>query len=577
MESAFSSFTSAFKSESFQYWAALVGSYILIALCAVHILSHYFLQMWVYITIMCRKQSTAGMRALAFLWVLVYTVFVALLSYVSLEFVMNTKIISKNTFHFEGILGQELSKWVFYGMYSVSMIPAFYAIIVAFFSWIAIAIGERIRRKAAKAIEDFKANKKNTGERIVEVPMPLVQIIMPIYREPIENLKAAVESLCKSKYTVGRLNVMMSFDDYEISETFAQLVDYLQGRPSTSNAVRFAENYPEMINVDFKGIHFTIARFEHSGKLGTQRKTFEYLQKKYPVGNERPRLFFIDSDVVLYPETVRELSMYLEKNEDREAVTGFVFCQNAWSFNLWQYMQDAEYAEAQLLYRSAETSLGSVTVLPGVCTMIRFEALESVAGDYFYSEAAKNAFDFCHKDLGEDRYLTHLLMMKSPEKKGRLGFWMLGKCKTEAVESFWKLVNQRRRWLLATITNEALMLSTPRLWFNMFFLMLFRFFMSLKFGGLLFYVYLLDVCLSYYENDILLKVLFLALAIVPQWFVVSLLAISERRFKIILLFPIFFLFGPLFTFFFTINSILTLRNRSWGGPRAKKPTANASE
>jgi hypothetical protein len=130
----------AFKSDDFQYWAALVGSYLLISLVFIHILSHYLLQMWVYFSILLRKSSTVGMRILSLLWILVYTAFVALLTYVSLEFTINTKIISKNVFHFEGILGAEISKYVFYGMYSISMLPAFYAFIVALFSWIAIAV-----------------------------------------------------------------------------------------------------------------------------------------------------------------------------------------------------------------------------------------------------------------------------------------------------------------------------------------------------------------------------------------------------------------------------------------------------
>ena len=95
--------------------------------------------------------------------------------------------------------------------------------------------------------------------------------------------------------------------------------------------------------------------------------------------------------------------------------------------------------------------------------MVRFESLKSVAGTYFNNMNADGNVDFARTHLGEDRYLTHLLMESRPEKH-RIGFCAAAKCKTEACEGFFSLMKQRRRWYLGTMTNEIYMLTSPVIW-----------------------------------------------------------------------------------------------------------------
>ena len=67
----------------------------------------------------------------------------------------------------------------------------------------------------------------------------------------------------------------------------------------------------------------------------------------------------------------------------REALTGLITCKTSNSTNLWKLLQDTEYIESQMLQRTTEDYLGSVSCLPGALTMIRFESLQSVASHYF--------------------------------------------------------------------------------------------------------------------------------------------------------------------------------------------------
>jgi cellulose synthase/poly-beta-1,6-N-acetylglucosamine synthase-like glycosyltransferase len=115
-----------------------------------------------------------------------------------------------------------------------------------------------------------------------------------------------------------------------------------------------------------------------------------------------------------------------------------------------------------MVFRNAEALMGAVTCLPGVLTMFNFDALSEVAKDYFYQPPIESTFEFCRRYLGEDRYMTHILM----ERPGThvLGFNPRAIVKTEAPSTFYNLLRQRRRWFLGTISNEIIMLCTPLFW-----------------------------------------------------------------------------------------------------------------
>ncbi|KAI9188169.1 hypothetical protein H9P43_002560 [Blastocladiella emersonii ATCC 22665] len=356
-------------------------------------------------------------------------------------------------------------------------------------------------------------------------------------------------------------------------------VSAFNGTPSIHSASMFerrqsldfdAENCPDDYTMEYRGVQFTVCRFEHSGKLGTQRNMFERMQLELEEEGhvEDPYILFMDSDTAIMPDTVSQLVAEVQRYPQTRAVTGFVVSRNEDSYNFWRIMQDAEYIES-MIYRNAEALMGAVTCLPGVLTMFKYPVLLDVAQDYFYQAEITSTFDFARRYLGEDRYMTHLLM----ERDGthNLGFNSHAMCKTEAPSNFSNLLRQRRRWFLGTITNELIMLCTPLFWAKYPILMLTKLFQILKVGGAITYLLLVEVLFNLIFDYSTFKVdylVWLIIVIIPNWLFVTIWAISEKRLKSVIVYLPYYLFNPFFQIAILMYSFLTVRQRTWGGPRA---------
>ncbi|OAD01594.1 glycosyltransferase family 2 protein, partial [Mucor lusitanicus CBS 277.49] len=126
----------------------------------------------------------------------------------------------------------------------------------------------------------------------------------------------------------------------------------------------------------------------------------------------------------------------------------------------WTTMiQVYEYYISHYLAKAFESLFGSVTCLPGCFCMYRIRTpvknepliiSPSVVHDY-----AENHVDTLHKknllSLGEDRYLTTLMMKHFPQHK--MKFTPYAMCRTVAPDKWKVLLSQRRRWINSTIHN----------------------------------------------------------------------------------------------------------------------------
>jgi chitin synthase len=284
----------------------------------------------------------------------------------------------------------------------------------------------------------------------------------------------------------------------------------------------------------------------------------------------KPLLLFIDSDIELESTAMSHFVYDMNRNVgiNREALTGLITCKTANTWSFYKLMQDTEYIESQMLQRNTEDYLGSVSCLPGALTMVRFEALQRVAGKYFGSMTAEDNFDFNRTHLGEDRYLTHLLMEDRAEKY-RIGFCPAARCKTEGCDSFRSLMKQRRRWYLGTVTNEIYMLTSPILWRQFTGLNILISLSALKNGPLFVYVFFLEAALG---HGTLITIGFAVLIFVPIWLFVSSWAFYINRIKVAFVYPLLLLFLPILSAIFQLYGMLTFRDRKWGGPRADADT-----
>src|ERR1700722_5372820 len=123
--------------------------------------------------------------------------------------------------------------------------------------------------------------------------------------------------------------------------------------------------------------------------------------------------------------------------------------------------------------KAFESMFGGVTCLPGCFSMYRIKAPKGDAGFWVpilanpdivvhYSE---NVVDTLHKKnlllLGEDRYLTTLMLKTFPKRK--MLFVPQAICKTFVPDEFRVLLSQRRRWINSTIHNLFELVLVPDL------------------------------------------------------------------------------------------------------------------
>lgn len=129
-------------------------------------------------------------------------------------------------------------------------------------------------------------------------------------------------------------------------------------------------------------------------------------------------------------------------------------------------IQVYEYYISHHLAKSFESLFGSVTCLPGCFSMYRILTIAGkplIISNKIVHDYSHNDVDTLHKKnllhLGEDRYLTTLMMKYFPNYK--LKFTPDATCKTVAPDRWRVLLSQRRRWINSTIHNlgELMVLS----------------------------------------------------------------------------------------------------------------------
>lgn len=124
-------------------------------------------------------------------------------------------------------------------------------------------------------------------------------------------------------------------------------------------------------------------------------------------------------------------------------------------------MQVYEYFLSHHLAKAFESLFGSVTCLPGCFTMYRLRTPDThkplFISNQVIQDYSENRVDTLHMKnllhLGEDRYLTTLLLKTFPNYKTQ--FVRDAHAYTVAPDDWKVLLSQRRRWVNSTIHNLA--------------------------------------------------------------------------------------------------------------------------
>ena len=320
----------------------------------------------------------------------------------------------------------------------------------------------------------------NNGVRTYERDK-IINIIMPIYNEKPKSLLNAIESVKQLHYPKEMIHLYLSFDEgvLENGHNSSAFLAILKEFGFLESDTR------ERIDCVVDDLQISICRFKHGGKKSAQYGAFKEVEFDN-IDLENSLIFFIDSDIILKPDSLDEFTKYM-KYYDKSALTGMITCVTKNQKSFLSHYQDSEYISGQIFWRNLESYCGSTICLPGAFTILKYSFIKKVSDIYFLdgNNYTDNA-DYQRFYLGEDRYLTHLLM---EIESWQLGFCESAHCKTYAPDGLLELLKQRKRWFLGHLSNDVWMLSSIKLWKMYPLLSLFNLFNNIR--NVSIYIYLL--------------------------------------------------------------------------------------
>ncbi|KAK9763657.1 hypothetical protein K7432_009451 [Basidiobolus ranarum] len=173
-------------------------------------------------------------------------------------------------------------------------------------------------------------------------------------------------------------------------------------------------------------------------------------------------LLMVDADTKVYPDSLTRMVSCMVRDPQIMGLCGETKIAN--KRDSWVTMiQVFEYYISHHLSKAFESIFGGVTCLPGCFCMYRIKAPKGptdfwvpvLASPNIVEEYSENVIDTLHKKnlllLGEDRYLTTLMLRTFPKRK--MIFVPQAVCKTVVPDTFKILLSQRRRWINSTIHN----------------------------------------------------------------------------------------------------------------------------
>lgn len=172
-------------------------------------------------------------------------------------------------------------------------------------------------------------------------------------------------------------------------------------------------------------------------------------------------VMMVDADTKVMSPSLAKLVQVMKNDTTIMGLCGETRIANKTSS--WVTMiQVFEYYISHHMSKAFESIFGGVTCLPGCFCMYRIKAPKGgghwvpiLASPDIVDSYSENITDTLHKKnlllLGEDRYLTTLMLKTFPKRK--MVFVPHAICKTMVPDEFRILLSQRRRWINSTIHN----------------------------------------------------------------------------------------------------------------------------
>jgi chitin synthase len=173
-------------------------------------------------------------------------------------------------------------------------------------------------------------------------------------------------------------------------------------------------------------------------------------------------VLMVDADTKVFPDSLTHMLCAMVRDPEIMGLCGETKIAN--KRDSWvTAIQVFEYFISHHLSKSFESVFGGVTCLPGCFCMYRIKAPKGgqnywvpiLANPDIVEHYSENVVETLHDKnlllLGEDRYLTTLMLRTFPKRKQV--FVPQAVCKTTVPDKFSVLLSQRRRWINSTIHN----------------------------------------------------------------------------------------------------------------------------
>ncbi|ORZ19792.1 chitin synthase-domain-containing protein [Absidia repens] len=284
-------------------------------------------------------------------------------------------------------------------------------------------------------------------------------------------------------------------------------------------------------------------------------------------------VLMIDSDTEVEPNALNHMISTMLHDGKIIGLCGETKLSNedqSWTTMIQVY----EYYISHHLSKAFESLFGSVTCLPGCFCMYRIRTPVKneplIISPKIINEYKDNHVDTLHKKnllhLGEDRYLTTLMMKHFPNYK--MKFTPYAICQTVAPDKWAILLSQRRRWINSTIHNLLEVVLLPDLCgfccFSMRFVVLLDLIGTLTLPVTACYlVYLIYIIASGNGPFPLIAICMLAGVYALQ----AILFILKRQWQHIGWMVFYILAIPVFSFFLPVYSFWHFDDFSWGNTR----------
>jgi len=282
----------------------------------------------------------------------------------------------------------------------------------------------------------------------------------------------------------------------------------------------------------------------------------------------------VDADTKVMPDSLNRLVSHMSRDSQIAGISGETSLENERA--TWvTMMQVYEYFISHHMAKAFESLFGTVTCLPGCFSLYRIRSpiknkpllvSPGVVADY-----GENQVDTLHMknllSLGEDRYLTTLMMKHFPQCK--LKFTADAKAMTVAPEKWSVFLSQRRRWINSTVHNLLELLRLRELCgfccFSMRFVVFIDLFSTLVQPVALLYIAYL-IFLVIWDDTASLPLISLIMIGAIYGFQIILFLI-KREWHHLGWMIIYLLSTPIFSFFLPIYSFWHFDDFSWGDTR----------